>query len=195
MSCSPLCVYASSRCMSCSRFLLFPTPCISMPVHPHFADLSVFRFAENRPARVYLLTRAAAPEGALELRREPRARLVDLAGLKAHFGLVDGNVLPVAADRRDPRILLTEGGFLEHRVRREHRRQQLDVPPLPALPESVDQLPVGRVHGAPNIPQSGTHAASVCMTGVVADAPDRTVHSSFRTAANPIQEVAARLKR
>src|SRR5467141_4989792 len=144
-----------------------------MPIHTHRRDFAFSCLTEDRSPGVDPFPGAAAAEGAAELRRKPRSRLEDLAGLEAHLSLMDGDVLPVAPDRREPRILMAEGGFLEHRVRREHRCQQLDVPPLPSLPESVDQLPVAQVHGAPNIPQSGTHAPGVCMTGGESGRPDR----------------------
>src|SRR5438132_13122673 len=84
--CLPLLVYTSSPCISCSRFRLLPTSCISMPVHAHFRDLAVPPFAEHRAACVHSLTGAATAEGAAEPRDGPWLRLEHLATAEAHIG-------------------------------------------------------------------------------------------------------------
>src|SRR2546428_1379860 len=70
-----------------------------MPIHPHFADLSVSRFAEHGATGVDPVAAAAPAIGAPELGGEPGARRVDLACPERHLRLVDGDVLPVGADR------------------------------------------------------------------------------------------------
>src|SRR2546425_2944045 len=131
--CLPLLVYTTSRCISYSRFRLLPTSCISMPVHAHFRDLAVPRFAEHRAACVHPLPGAAAAEGAAELGGEPRPRLEHFAGAERHLGLRQRQVLPVVADRPDARFLAAERGLHEHGVGGEHGADMVHVPALPAL--------------------------------------------------------------
>src|SRR6267143_2990989 len=133
-----------------------------MPVHPHLADLAVFRLTKDRASRVHLLSRAAAPKHAAELRSEPRSRDVDLSRREVDLGLVEGDVLPVDADRGDAAVGLAERRLEEHGVVTEHRRDGLDVAALPALAEGIDQRAKDFAHGR-NIVQSGYHAANVTL--------------------------------
>src|ERR1700704_3540388 len=110
-----------------------------MPVHPHLADLAVFRLAEDRPACIYLFPRASTPKRAAKLRGKPRPRHIHLARGEVGLGLVQRNVLPVRPNRREPVIGLAEGRLEKHRVVAEDRADHLDVALLPPLAERVDQ--------------------------------------------------------
>src|SRR5882672_139774 len=119
-------------------FRFFAASRISVPVHSHFRDLAILSLAEDRPPRVYLFPCAAASECATELRGEPRARDVNLTRRELDLGLVEGDVLPVRADRGDAAVGLAERRLEKHRVVTEYRRDRLDVAALPALAERID---------------------------------------------------------
>src|SRR5690349_14214379 len=121
-------------------FRLLPSPCVSMPVHPHFADLAVFRLTEDRSAGVDPFSAAAPPEGAAKLGGEPWSHLEDFTGAKGHLGLRRGDVLPGGADSADADVLTTERGLDEDGIGSEDRNQTIDIGGLPGVAEGVDEL-------------------------------------------------------
>src|SRR5437867_12233843 len=129
------------------RFLL--PSCISVPVHPHLGNLPILGLTKNRPARVHLFPCPTASECAAKLRRKPWSRRVNLARRKIRFGLIQRDILPVRPDGGHPTIRVAEWRLQKDGVVRENRADGLDVPPLPALAECVDQDSKGLIHGAP----------------------------------------------
>src|SRR6266571_3725654 len=119
-----------------------------MPVHPHFGDLSVLGLAEHRAAGVHPVAAAAPPVRAAELTREPRPRDVDLSRLEGDVGLVDGNVLPIVANRLGPDAPIAERGRKERGVGGEHGHDGIDIAALPPLAKRLQQRAIGLVHGA-----------------------------------------------
>src|SRR4051812_10754095 len=118
-----------------------------MPVHPHLADLAVLGLTKNCPPRIDLFPRPAAAERAPELRPEPRSRDVDLARRKVRLGLMERNIFPVLANRRDATIGLAERRLEKHRVVGEHGGDRVDVAPLPPFSKGIDQPAIVAVHG------------------------------------------------
>src|SRR5438045_564118 len=128
------------------RFRFFSAPCIPVPIHAHLRYPAILCFAKDGSSSVHLFPRPPASERAAEVRSEPWSRHVNLPRIKLRFGLVQRDVLPVLPDRRHATVGSAEGCLEEDRVFREHRTDGVDVAPLPALAECVDQRSIIAIH-------------------------------------------------